>query len=92
MTGIKLTFRVGAINLRVQVGDSEFSTELFNRYQRSEQALVLALMVVVNGVFTRKVARITEELCALSSQPQLDPIVGSGRTIAWLDKPSPSSW
>ena len=29
----------------------EFSTELFQRYQRSEQALVLALMeMVVNGV------------------------------------------
>jgi transposase-like protein len=37
---------------------------LFARYQRSEQALVLALMeMVVNGVSTRKVAQITEELC-----------------------------
>ena len=51
--------------LRVpQVREGVFSTELFARYQRSEQALILTLMeMVVNGVSTRKVARITEELC-----------------------------
>jgi transposase-like protein len=37
---------------------------MFARYQRSEQALVLALMeMVVNGVSTRKISQITEELC-----------------------------
>jgi putative transposase len=47
--------------------DGEFSTELFQRYQRSEQALVLALMeMVVNGVSTRKITQITEELCGTS--------------------------
>jgi len=46
------------------VREGQFSTELFARYQRSEQALVLTLMeMVVNGVSTRKVAQITEELC-----------------------------
>jgi len=61
----QLTTRVGALTLLVpQVRDGQFSTELFARYQRSEQALVLTLMeMVVNGVSTRKVARITEELC-----------------------------
>jgi putative transposase len=61
----QLTTRVGALQLRVpQVREGTFSTELFARYQRSEQALILALMeMVVNGVSTRKVARITEELC-----------------------------
>ncbi|MGI6488121.1 MAG: IS21 family transposase [Syntrophothermaceae bacterium] len=45
------------------IREGQFSTELFARYQRSEQALVLALMeMVVNGVSTRKVSQITEEL------------------------------
>src|SRR5690242_21457507 len=61
----QLTTRVGRLTLRVpQARDSSFSTELFARYQRSEQALILTLMeMVVNGVSTRKVAAITEELC-----------------------------
>jgi len=61
----QLTTRVGTLTLRVpQVREGTFSTELFARYQRSEQALILTLMeMVVNGVSTRKVARITEELC-----------------------------
>lgn len=60
-----LTTRVGPLVLHVpQVRDGRFSTTLFARYQRSEQALVLALMeMVLNGVSTRKVATITEELC-----------------------------
>src|SRR5680860_145184 len=41
-----------------------FSTKLFARYQRSEKALVLSLMeMYVRGVSTRRVAKITEELC-----------------------------
>src|SRR5215204_4288588 len=40
-----LTTRVGAVELRVpQDRDGTFSTELFARYQRSEQALVTTLM------------------------------------------------
>ena len=64
----RLYSRVGTLTLRVpQFRDGEFSTEIFQRYQRSEQALVLALMeMVVNGVSTRKVAKITEELCGTS--------------------------
>lgn len=60
--------RVGALTLRVpQLRNGSFSTEIFARYQRSEQALVLSLMeMVVNGVSTRKVTRITEELCGVS--------------------------
>jgi putative transposase len=60
-----LTTRVGPLVLHVpQVRDGSFSTTLFARYQRSEQALVLALMeMVLQGVSTRKVATITEELC-----------------------------
>lgn len=60
--------RVGPVTLQVpQTRDGSFSTEIFKRYQRSEQAFVLALMeMVVNGVSTRKVSAITEELCGAS--------------------------
>ena len=44
--------------------DGRFSTELFERYQRSEKALVSALAeMYVQGVSTRKVKAVTEELC-----------------------------
>ena len=44
--------------------DGTFSTELFARYQRSEQALVSTLLeMYLQGVSTRKVAAITEALC-----------------------------
>lgn len=61
----QLTTRVGKLTLKVpRHRNGQFSTELFSRYQRSEQALVLAMMeMVVNGVSTRKIERITEELC-----------------------------
>jgi putative transposase len=61
----KLTTRVGTLTLRIpQVREGQFSTDLFARYQRREQALVLALMERgVNEVSTRKISAITEELC-----------------------------
>ena len=60
--------RVGPVTLLVpQTREGAFSTEIFKRYQRSEQAFVLALMeMVVQGVSTRKVSAITEELCGAS--------------------------
>src|SRR4051812_23315176 len=60
-----LVTRVGKLELRVpQDRDGRFSTELFERYQRSEQALVASLAeMYVQGVSTRKVKAITEELC-----------------------------
>ena len=61
----ELTTRVGRLELEVpRDRDGTFSTELFDRYQRSEKALVLALMqMVVQGVSTRRVKKITEQLC-----------------------------
>jgi putative transposase len=52
----QLTTRVGTFILRIpRLRDGKFSTEMFARYQRSEQALVLAMMeMVINGVSTRK--------------------------------------
>jgi transposase-like protein len=57
-----LVTRVGRIELRVpQDRDGLFSTDLFERYQRSEKALVSALTeMYVQGVSTRKVKKITE--------------------------------
>jgi Transposase, Mutator family len=51
-----LVTRVGKLELRVpQDRDGRFSTELFERYQRSEQALVATLAeMYVQGVSTRK--------------------------------------
>src|SRR6201993_3160407 len=63
--GRTLITRVGGLELRVpQDRAGRFSTELFERYQRSEKALVGALAeMYVQGVSTRKVKAITEELC-----------------------------
>ena len=60
-----LVTRVGRLELRVpQDRQGRFSTQLFERYQRSERALVAALgEMYVQGVSTRKVKAITEELC-----------------------------
>ncbi len=57
-----ITTRVGNFGIQVpRLRDGKFSTTLFRQYQRSEQALVLAMMeVVINGVSTRKVSAITE--------------------------------
>ena len=61
----KLITRVGTLELRVpQDRQGRFSTEVFNRYQRSEKALVAALVeMYVQGVSTRKIKAISEELC-----------------------------
>src|SRR5579859_6054545 len=60
-----LVTRVGKLELRVpQDRQGRFRTEVFERYQRSEKALVGALTeMYVQGVSTRKVKAITEELC-----------------------------
>ena len=61
----RLITRVGTLVLRVpQDRSGHFSTQVFEQYQRSEKALVGALtQMYVQGVSTRKVAAITEELC-----------------------------
>jgi len=63
-----LTTRVGKLELRVpQDRAGRFSTEVFERYQRSEKALVASLAeMYVQGVSTRKVKAVTEELCGHS--------------------------
>jgi transposase-like protein len=68
-----LKTRVGTLQLLVpQDRESTFSTQLFARYQRNEKALVLALMqMYIEGVSTRKVKDITEELCGTSFSKSL---------------------
>jgi putative transposase len=75
-----LRTRVGTLNLLVpQDREGTFSTRLFSRYQRNEKALVLALMqMYVEGVSTRKVKEITEELCGTSfSKSLVSSLAGS---------------
>jgi putative transposase len=72
--------RVGTLTLLVpQDREGTFSTVLFARYQRSEKALVLALMeMYLEGVSTRKVQDITEALCGTSfSKSLVSSLVGT---------------
>jgi len=81
----QMTTRIGTITLAVpRHRQGHFETDLFNRYQRSEQALVLAMIeMVINGVSTRKIQKVTEELCGQSFSKstvsvlckRLDPII-----------------
>ncbi len=67
------------LKLRVpQNQNGTLSTALFARYQRTEQALVLTLIkIYLQGVSTRKVAAITEELCGTSfSKSQVSILTG----------------
>lgn len=88
----KLSTRVGTLVLRVpQTRDGSFSTDIFRRYQRSEQAFVLALMeMYLQGVSTRKVTKITEELCGVhfskSTVSQLC-IELDAKLNAWRNRP-----
>ena len=64
---------VGDLYLLVpQDREGTFQTSLYERYQRSDKALVLALMeMYLKGVSTRKVSAITEKLCGRSFSSQL---------------------
>ena len=88
----QLNTRVGKLFLSVpQDRDGSFSTELFERYQRSEKALITCLQeMVIKGVATRKVKRITESLCGLSfSKSQVSDICKKLDTEiqVWLNRP-----
>jgi putative transposase len=85
-----VTTRVGEVTVAVpQVRDGSFYPSALERGLRSERALTLALAeMYVQGVSTRRVAAITEQLCGVdlsSSQvsratAQLDPILEQWRT------------
>jgi putative transposase len=71
--------------------EGTFSTQLFARYQRSERALVLALMeMYVEGVSTRKVAEITEALCGTTFSKSLVSELAGALDVdlaAWRERP-----
>ena len=86
-----LRTRVGTLNLLVpQDREGTFSTRLFSRYQRNEKALVLALMeMYVEGVSTRKVKEVTEELCGTTfSKSLISALAGSldSELSAWRNR------
>ena len=60
-----LTTRIGKITLQVpRHRNQPFKTMIFENYTRSEAALIASMAeMVVNGVSTRKVAKVVETLC-----------------------------
>lgn len=63
-----LVTRIGKITLKVpRHRNVPFVTMVFDNYQRSEAALLTTMMeMVVQGVSTRKVSNVVEELCGTS--------------------------
>lgn len=59
------TTRIGKLELIVpRTRDGQFSPTLFERYQRNEKALLTTMLeMYVQGVSTRKVSKVVEELC-----------------------------
>jgi transposase-like protein len=87
----RLTTRVGTLTLEVpRDRDGTFQTTLFERYQRSEKALVLVLMqMVVQGVSTRRVKRITTKLCGREFSRQTVSRLAKGlgeQVAAWTER------
>jgi putative transposase len=86
------TISIGKITLKVpRTRNGEFSTSVFEKYARCDQALILSMLeMVVNGVSTRKVTNVVEKLCGesvsksfVSSLTQkLDPVVNE-----WANRP-----
>ena len=88
----KLKTRVGELKLSIpQSRDCGFSTELFERYQRSEKAFISCLQeMVIHGVATRRVRKITEKLCGVTfSKSQVSEITKKldKQVKAWLSRP-----
>ena len=83
---------IGKIKLKVlRTRDGKFSTVLFERYQRTDKAFILSMLeMVVQGISTRKVTKIVEELVGHSVSAsfvssltkKLDPIVKE-----WANRP-----
>jgi transposase-like protein len=83
---------IGKINLKVpRTRTGNFSTDVFEKYKRNDQAFLLSMIeMVVNGVSTRKVTKVVEQLCGETVSKsmvsdltkQLDPIVQE-----WAEQP-----
>jgi len=84
--------RVGKLSLQVpQTRDTDFYPASLERGIRSERALKLALAeMYVQGVSTRKVAKITEELCGFeisSTQVSRATAMLDEQLITWRERP-----
>lgn len=84
--------RVGPVELRVPRDRAgRFQPSLFARYQRSEQALVFALIeMYLKGISTRKVSAVVEQLCgATISASEVSALVKrlDGELEAWRTRP-----
>lgn len=84
--------RLGRLSLNVpQTRDVEFYPSALERGERSERALKLAVAeMYVQGVSTRKVAEITQELCGLdvsSSQVSRAAAILDEELEAWRERP-----
>lgn len=84
--------RAGELELRVpQTRDSGFYPSALDKGLRSERALTIALAeMYVQGVSTRKVAKITEQLCGTSlSSMQVSRAAGQldEALVAWRERP-----
>src|SRR5699024_6008823 len=83
---------IGRVKLRVpRTRSGQFSTKLFEKYQRCDQAFLLSMTeMFVNGVSTRKVSNIVKQLCGENVSKsmvsnltkKLDPIVNE-----WANRP-----
>lgn len=88
----ELIMSIGKIQLKVpRTRNGEFSTSVFEKYARCDQALVLSMLeMFINGVSTRKVTQIVEQLCGKSVSKsfvsslteKLDPIIND-----WAKRP-----
>ena len=92
-----LKTRVGKIALQVpRDREGSFQTAIFDRYQRSEKALVLSLMeMYLMGVSTRKVKEITETLCGISFSSSLVSSLAENLDAdleAWRNRPLEGEW
>lgn len=84
--------RVGALNLAVpQVREGGFYPQSLDKGLRSERALKLALAeMYVAGVSTRKIARVTQELCGFevsSSEVSRCAAALDDELAAWRERP-----
>lgn len=84
--------RMGKLELKVpQTRDGDFYPSALERGERSERALKLAVAeMYVQGVSTRKVAKITAELCGLevsSTQVSRAAILLDEELQAWRNRP-----
>src|SRR5690625_7481132 len=68
------TLNVGRVKLKVpRTRSGHFSTEIFEKYQRCDQAFLLSMTeMFVNGVSTRKVTNIVKQLCGEDVSKSID--------------------